>query len=215
MTGPFDWIETCPSPAYVVEEEKLLKNAQVLRDVARASGARVLLALKAFAMHPVLPLIRDFTDGVCASGAWEARLGYEFIGKDVHSYNPGFSQERLAETLKYSRHVSLNSLNQWRRFENLRQAYAQQVSFGLRINPECSASPVALYDPCAAGSRLGIRREELNDGLPAGVEGLHMHVLCEQDFSALEKVCAALETRFGEFLTQVKWLNLGGGHHIT
>lgn len=219
-----------PSPCFVVDTAALESNLAILSQVQQQSGAAILLALKAFAMHAVFPQIRAHLAGVCASGPHEARLGrYEFCrdphGGQVHTFAAAYSRSDLAQVLQLSDHVVFNSCQQWQRFRStaLSAAAAQQgrPRFGLRINPEHSEGAVALYDPCAPYSRLGITESELrrhlaeDSTLLAEISGLHMHTLCEQGADALQRTVAAMEHKFGDLLPRLKWLNLGGGHHIT
>lgn len=204
-----------PSPCFVVDETALRSNLAILADTRRRSGAKVLLALKAFAMFDQFPLIRDFLDGTCASGLYEARLGREEFKKEVHTFSPAYSYEEFEDILRLSDHVIFNSFSQWRRFKSVCMKKADDRRFGLRINPEHSEAPVPLYDPCAPKSRLGIRRSEFEGEDLGGITGLHFHVLCEQNADALERTLAAVERDFGEFLPNLEWVNFGGGHHIT
>ena len=204
-----------PSPAYVVHLGELEKNLKILDEVQQESGATILLALKGFAMFGVFPLIRKYLGGVCASGPHEAKLGAEEFKGQVHSYAAAFKEEDLLECLNHSHHIVFNSFAQWKRFRPLIEASGKKVSIGLRVNPEVSTGSVPLYDPCAPGSRLGILRSEFEENSLEGIEGLHFHTLCEQNSDDLEKTLKGFEQRFGEFLPQLKWVNFGGGHHIT
>lgn len=204
-----------PSPAYVVDLGRLRDNLKVLDAVQKRSGAKILLALKGFAMWSVFPIIRETLHGVCASSPWEARLGREEFGREVHSFSAGLRDSDVVELLESSNHLVFNSFDQLQRFRPLWQKHAGRVSIGLRVNPEHSEGHTPLYDPCAPRSRLGIRREEFQGRSLEGVEGLHFHTLCEQLFEPLERTARVFEEKFGEFLPQMKWLNLGGGHHIT
>ena len=208
-------LDRAPSPAYVVDLGKLRDNLAVLDDVQRRSGARILLALKGFSMWSVFPLIRQTLHGVCASSPWEARLGREEFGREVHSFAAGLKEGDVRELLSTSNHLVFNSFGQLERFRPLWQAERGRVSVGLRVNPEHSEGHTALYDPCAPRSRLGIRRADFEGRSLEGVEGLHFHTLCEQLFGPLARTAAAFEERFGGLLQGRKWLNLGGGHHIT
>src|SRR5512136_614707 len=208
-------LELAPSPAYVVDLGRLRENLAILDEVQRRSGAKILLALKGFAMWSVFPVIRETLHGVCASSPWEARLGREEFGREVHSFSPGLRDSDVVELLESSNHLVFNSFDQMERFRPLWQKHAERVSIGLRVNPEHSEGHTPLYDPCAPLSRLGIRRAEFEGRSLAGVEGLHFHTLCEQLFEPLERTARVFEERFGEYLPKMKWLNLGGGHHIT
>ena len=208
-------LELAPSPAYVVDLGRLRHNLAILDDVQKRSGARILMALKAFAMWSVFPIIRETLLGVCASSPWEARLGREEFGREVHSFSAAFKESDVAELLHISNHLVFNSFNQLERFRPLWEKEKGSVSVGLRVNPEHSEGHTAIYDPCAPASRLGIPRGEFDGRSLEGVEGLHFHTLCEQLFEPLERTAQAFEEKFGEFLPHMKWLNLGGGHHIT
>ncbi|GAM07868.1 carboxynorspermidine/carboxyspermidine decarboxylase [Geobacter sp. OR-1] len=206
-------LELAPSPAYVVDLGRLRHNLAILDQVQQRSGAKILMALKAFSMWSVFPIIRETLQGVCASSPWEARLGYEEFGGEVHSFAAAFKEEDVRELLTTSNHLVFNSFHQLERFRPLWEQSG--VSIGLRVNPEHSEGHTPIYDPCAPKSRLGIPRREFEDKSLAGVEGLHFHTLCEQLFEPLERTAKAFEDKFGPFLAQMKWLNLGGGHHIT
>jgi carboxyaminopropylagmatine decarboxylase len=205
--------DLAPSPAYVVDLGRLRHNLAILDQLQRRSGAKILMALKAFAMWSVFPLIRRTLQGVCASSPWEARLGREEFGGEVHSFSAAFKESDVRELLPISNHLVFNSFAQLERFRPLWEKSG--VSVGLRVNPEHSEGAVPIYDPCAPKSRLGIPRREFDGKSLDGVEGLHFHTLCEQLFAPLERTAAAFEAKFGAFLSQMKWLNLGGGHHIT
>jgi carboxyaminopropylagmatine decarboxylase len=208
-------LELAPSPAYVVDLGRLRHNLAILDEVQQRSGAKILMALKAFSMWSVFPLIRETLQGVCASSPWEARLGREEFGGEVHSFSAAFRESDVVELLEISNHLVFNSFNQLERFRPLWEKEAGRVSIGLRVNPEYSEGHTAMYDPCAPNSRLGIPRREFDGRSLSGVEGLHFHTLCEQLFEPLERTAAAFEEKFGQYLTGMKWLNLGGGHHIT
>jgi carboxynorspermidine decarboxylase len=181
--------------------------------VQRRSGAKILLALKGFAMWSVFPIIRETLHGVCASSPWEARLGREEFGREVHSFAAGLKERDVTELLQLSNHLVFNSFNQLERFRPLWEK--ERVSVGLRVNPEHSEGHTPLYDPCAPFSRLGICRAEFEGRSLSGVEGLHFHTLCEHLFEPLSRTAEVFEEKFGVFLPGMKWLNLGGGHHIT
>jgi carboxynorspermidine decarboxylase len=208
-------LQLAPSPAYVVDLARLRHNLSILDEVQKRSGARILMALKAFSMWSVFPLISQTLQGVCASSPWEARLGREEFGGEVHSFSAAFKESDVVELLQISNHLVFNSFNQLERFRPLWEKEAGRVSIGLRVNPEHSEGHTEIYDPCAPKSRLGIPRAEFEGRSLSGVEGLHFHSLCEQLFEPLERTARAFEEKFGEFLPGMKWLNLGGGHHIT
>ncbi len=206
-------LDLAPSPAYVVDLGKLRHNLAILDHVQQRSGAKILMAMKAFSMWSVFPLISKTLLGVCASSPWEARLGREEFGGEVHSFSAAFKESDVVELLQISDHLVFNSFNQLERFRSLWKKSG--VSIGLRVNPEHSEGHTEIYDPCAPKSRLGIPRAEFEGRSLIGVEGLHFHTLCEQLFEPLERTARAFEEKFGEFLPGMKWLNLGGGHHIT
>ena len=210
--------EALPSPCYVVDEVAVERNLAILAEVAEASGAKVLSALKAFSMWHFAPMVSRYLSGTCASGLHEAQLGREHYGGEGHVFGAAYSDADLAEILKIADHVVFNSSAQWRRAQPLvREALARRpgLRFGLRINPEHSEGDVPIYDPCAPGSRLGIPLSELDEQSLDGISGLHFHTLCEHDFPPLERTLAAVEERFGHLLGRMQWVNFGGGHHIT
>jgi carboxynorspermidine decarboxylase len=208
-------LELAPSPSYVVDLGRLRHNLAILDLVQQRSGAKILMALKAFALWPVFPVIRKTLHGVCASSPWEARLGREEFGREVHSFAAAFKESDVVELLAISNHLVFNSFAQLERFRPLWEKEQGRVSIGLRINPEHSEGHTPLYDPCAPGSRLGIRRAEFDGKSLKGVDGLHFHTLCEHLFEPLARTVQVVEEKFGEFLPRMKWLNLGGGHHIS
>ena len=208
-------LQLAPSPAYVVDLGQLRHNLAILDQVQQRSGAKILMALKAFSMWSVFPLIRQTLQGVCASSPWEARLGREEFGGEVHSFSAAFKESDVVELLQISNHLVFNSFNQLERFRPLWEQAKGRVSIGLRVNPEHAEGHTPMYDPCAPQSRLGIPRREFDGRSLSGVEGLHFHTLCEQLFEPLERTAKAFEENFGRFLPGMKWLNLGGGHHIT
>ena len=208
-------LQLAPSPAYVVDLGRLRHNLAILDEVQRRSGAKILMALKAFSMWSVFPIIRETLHGVCASSPWEARLGREEFGREVHSFSAAFKESDVVELLGISNHLVFNSFNQLERFRPQWEKAAGRVSIGLRINPEHTEGHTPIYDPCAPCSRLGIPRREFEGRSLSGVEGLHFHTLCEHLFEPLARTAAVFEEKFGRFLPQMKWLNFGGGHHIT
>jgi carboxynorspermidine decarboxylase len=208
-------LKLSPSPAYVVDLGRLRHNLSILDDVQKRSGAKILMAMKAFSMWSVFPLIRQTLQGVCASSPWEARLGYEEFGGEIHSFAAAFKESDVIELLQISNHLVFNSFNQLDRFRPLWEKEQGRVSIGLRVNPEHTEGHTAIYDPCAPCSRLGIPRAEFEGRSLDGVDGLHFHTLCEQLFEPLERTAKVFEEKFGHLLHGMKWLNLGGGHHIT
>lgn len=208
-------LELAPSPAYVVDLGRLRHNLAILDQVQSRSGAKILLALKAFAMWSTFPLIRQTLHGVCASSPWEAQLGREEFGREVHSFSAAFKESDVRALLPISDHLVFNSFAQFERFRPLWEKERGRVSIGLRVNPEHSEGHTEIYDPCAPKSRLGIPRREFDGQSLEGVDGLHFHTLCEQLFEPLERTAKVFEEKFGAFLPGMKWLNFGGGHHIT
>lgn len=207
-----------PSPCFVVDEFVLESNLQILAGVQRDAEARVLLALKAFSMFSAAGLIKRHLHGVAASGLWEAKLGREEFGGEVHVYSPAFSPDDLSQILTLADHVVFNSPEQWLRYRDYALTALQErpsLRFGLRINPQHSEGTNPLYDPCAPCSRLGSVRAAL-DGLDfTGISGLHFHTLCEQGLEPLQRTVAAVENRFGDLFGKLDWINFGGGHLIT
>jgi carboxynorspermidine decarboxylase len=199
----------------VIDVAALEHNLRTLADVQKSAGCSILLALKGFATWSTFPLVGKHLAGVAASGPDEARLGREELGKQVHTYCPAFSEETLLETIRYSDHVVFNSPSQAARFRDVIAEHSSDVKFGLRINPEHSEVDVAIYDPCAPGSRLGTTRAELSKFDLVGITGFHFHTLCENGADALERTLRVVEERFGPWLGALEWVNFGGGHHIS
>ncbi|NQM13842.1 carboxynorspermidine decarboxylase [Streptococcus suis] len=207
-------IDQVQTPAYVIDEAKLINNLEILKSVQDRTGCKVLLAQKAFSMYATYPLISQYLAGTTASGLYEARLGREEFGGEVHVFAPAFKGADLEEILEIADHIVFNSERQLRK--HVDKCRAAGVSVGLRINPECSTQgDHALYDPCAAGSRFGVRIDQFSEDLLDLVDGLHFHTLCEQNSDDLKKTLDAVEAKFGPYLHRIKWLNMGGGHHVT
>jgi len=212
-----------PSPCFVVDRAAVEANLQVLHRVQAESGAKVLAALKAFSCWELGPLTAHYLSGICASGLHEALLGQEFYrgaegDNEIHVFSAAYSAADLTEILKIAHHVVFNSFGQWQRFQPLLQAAKAArpaLAFGLRINPEHSEGEVAIYDPCAPGSRLGIPLSQFEGQSLAGISGLHFHTLCEQGYAPLERTLAAVEAKFGHLLGQMEWVNFGGGHWVS
>ena len=208
-------LKVLPTPCYVVDEARLIKNLELLRYVQQETGCHILLAQKCFSMFRLYPLMGEYLAGTTASGIFEARLGHEEMGKENHVFAPAFKSEDMRELVQICDHIVFNSIAQLEKHRELWEN--ANTSVGIRINPECSTqeSEHAIYDPCAVGSRLGVTLANFPEELPAGVEGLHFHTLCEQNSDDLLTTFKAFEAKFGKFFGQLKWLNLGGGHHIT
>lgn len=208
-------IQTIPSPCYVIEESLLRRNLTLIKDVKERAGIEIIMALKAFAMWKVFPIVREYIPYATASSVYEARLVYEELGTPAHTYSPAYTEADFPHLLKCSSHITFNSLSQFERFYPMVVADDRRISCGLRINPEYSDVATELYNPCAPGSRMGITSDKLPDQLPEGVEGLHFHTLCESSAQDLANTLQAVEQRFGRWLSQVRWLNMGGGHLMT
>ena len=210
-----DVLQKLPTPCYVVDEAKLVKNLELLKYVQEESGCHILLAQKCFSMFRLYPLMGKYLAGTTASGIFEAKLGYEEMGKENHVFAPAFKKEDMAELVKICDHIIFNSFRQFELHKDVCKAAG--VSVGIRVNPECSTQEGehAIYDPCAYGSRLGVTLANFPEELPAEIEGLHFHTLCEQNADDLITTFKAFETKFGKYFDKLKWINLGGGHHIT
>lgn len=217
--SPEELFGKLPTPCYILDEAMLRQNGEILSGVAQRTGCRILLAQKAFSNYDLYPVLSPYLDGTEASGLYEARLGAEEMpGKEVHVFCAAYREEEFDELLRYVDHIVFNSPRQLERFGPLARKAGKSV--GLRINPECSTQEGhAIYDPCAPGSRLGVTRAQWDAGMSSELigllEGLHFHTLCEQDSDALEITLNAVAERFGSILPRMKWLNFGGGHHIT
>ena len=204
--------EELPSPCYVCEEELLENNLKLLKRVQTEAGIKILLALKGFALYSSFDLCKEYLEGCCASGLHEALLASNEFGKEVHTYSPAFKEEEMDEIAEISHHVVFNSFNQ---LKALKHKVIGKSSIGLRVNPEYSSVEVDLYNPCGLNSRLGITRVNFQRDNLEDIDGLHFHALCEQNVDALQGALKNFEEKFGEFLPQMKWVNFGGGHHIT
>ncbi|MCV6606723.1 MAG: carboxynorspermidine decarboxylase [Campylobacterales bacterium] len=200
------------TPMFVCEEELLEKNLKILDKIQERTGAKILLALKGFSLYSTFPLISKYLHGCCASGLNEAKLAKEEFKKEVHTYSPAFKEEEIEEILEISDHVVFNSVSQIKKY---REEAKKKASIGLRINPEISCSPVEMYSPCGAYSRLGTTIENFDEEILQDLDGLHFHALCEESAEALEKVLASFEEKFGKYIKDLEWVNFGGGHHIT
>lgn len=202
-----------PSPCFVLDEVKFRNNLELIRSVKDQAGIEIILAFKAFAMWSAFPIVREYIPCSTASSLAEARLAFEEMGSPAHTYAPAYSDKEFDEIMQYSSHITFNSLAQFEKFYPRTQFY--NISCGLRINPEFSDVGTDLYNPCSPGSRLGIIAEKLGNKLPTGVEGLHFHTLCESNSFDLERTLLVVEQKFGHLFSQIKWLNMGGGHLMT
>ena len=204
-----------PSPCWLLEESLLIDNLKRLKHLQNKSGAKVLLALKGYALWQSFNTIRPYLDGCCASGLHEAKLAAEVFKKEVHTYAPAFKEEELQEIAKISHHLVFNSPSQFIRFSSKAKEINPSLSLGLRVNPEYSVSPKEIYNPCGLHSRLGTSIENFDESIVEDLDGLHFHALCEQDADALEAVLKNFEAKFGKYIPHMQWINFGGGHHIT
>lgn len=204
-----------PSPCYIVDERLLKKNLELLDYVQKRTGCKILLAQKGFSMHAVYPLVGEYLHGVTSSSLFEARLGYEKMGKEVHVYAPAYMDGEFDELMKCSDHIVFNSFSQWNKFKDRIKNNPKKIGCGLRVNPEYSEITTPIYDPCYANSRLGITLANFKPEELEGIEGLHFHTMCEQNSDVLERTIKVVDEKFGEYIKNMKWLNMGGGHHIT
>jgi len=204
-----------PSPCWLLEESLLTKNLELLKYIQEQSGSKVLLALKGYALWKSFDIIKPYMNGCCASGLYEAKLAHETFAKEVHTYSPAFKEEEMEEIAKISHHLVFNSPEQFKYFSKKAKNINSDISLGLRINPEYSASPKEIYNPCGLNSRLGTTINNFDETVLADCDGLHFHALCEQDSDALESVLKNFEDKFDKYILQMKWVNFGGGHHIT
>ena len=205
-------INQIPSPCYVLEEELLRRNLTLIKRVKDTAGVDIILAFKAFAMWKAFPIIREYIPHSTASSPLEAQLAFEEMGSKAHTFSPAYTEKDFPTIMKYSSHITFNSLAQFERFYPMAKG---NVSCGVRINPEYSSVETDLYNPCAPGSRLGVAAAYLPDELPEGIEGFHFHTLCESTSFDLEKTLVHVEQKFGKYLPRLKWLNMGGGHLMT
>lgn len=206
--------EELPTPCYVVDEKLLENNLKILNGVMERTGAKIVLAQKAFSMFKLYPLLAKYLNGTTASGLYEARLGYEEMGKENHVFSPAYRDDEMDEIVLICDHIIFNSFSQLEKFKDKVLKAGKKV--GLRINPECSTQDGhAIYDPCSPGSRLGVTVDQFRSELLKGVSGLHFHTLCQQNADDLETTLHAVEENFGQWLPQMEWINIGGGHHIT
>lgn len=208
-------ISRIPSPCFVLDEALLRRNLELINRVQQAAGVQIILAFKGFAMWSTFPLVRQYLSGATASSLNEARLCYEEMKTKAHTYAVAYLPREFGRILRYSSHLTFNSLSEYRRFRRRVERHPEPISMGLRVNPEWSPVGTALYNPASPGSRLGEVAENLTQGLPKDIEGLHFHTLCESSSYDLEKTLEHFEARFGAFLPQLRWVNFGGGHLMT
>ena len=204
-----------PSPAFVLDEKLLRNNLELINRVQKEAGIEIILAFKGFAMWSAFPLVREYLNGATASSLFEAKLCFEEMNTRAHVYSPVYFENEFEELMKYSSHIVFNSISQFQKFYPETINADHPISCGIRVNPEFSDVGTDLYNPSAPGSRLGVGSDEFPEILPDGIEGIHFHVLCESDSFSLEKVLENLEDKFGKYLHQVNWVNMGGGHLMT
>ncbi|WP_373512037.1 carboxynorspermidine decarboxylase [Persicitalea sp.] len=209
-----------PSPCYVLDEKLLRANLELIDSVQQEAGCKIILALKAFSMYSVFPIVGEYLSGATASSLNEVKLINDFMGEKAHTYIPAYLDAEFAEVLERSSHLTFNTLSQFERFKDRvwdfnKENPDQRISVGIRVNPQYSEVEAEMYNPCIPGSRLGETRDKFGDTLPEGVEGIHFHTLCENGSDTLERTLETLEAKFGNLLHQAKWLNMGGGHLMT
>lgn len=205
----------CPTPCYVVDERLLEKNLKILHSVQEQTGCSILLALKGFSMFSVFPMVGKYLKGITASSLFEARLGYEEMGKEVHIYSPAYLDEEFDEIIRYCDHIVFNSFSQWKHYKERVIGSGKQVECGIRINPEYSEIETPIYNPCYQNSRLGVTLDNFRPDELEGIKGLHFHTMCEQNSDTLERTIKVVDEKFGSYISRMKWINMGGGHHIT
>ncbi|GAB5081392.1 carboxynorspermidine decarboxylase [Hominimerdicola sp. 21CYCFAH17_S] len=203
------------TPCYIVDEAELMRNLEILRNTAKISGCKILLAQKAFSMYSVYPLISRYLDGTAASGLFEAKLGREHFGKEVHVFSPAYTEDEMDSLVKIADNIVFNSFRQWDKYKYKVKSCGRNISCGIRVNPEYSEIDTEIYDPCAPNSRLGVTADQFDESKLGGIDGLHFHTLCEQDSDTLKRTLTYFEKSFGKYLYNMKWVNFGGGHHIT
>lgn len=208
-------LKCIPSPCYVIDETKLIYNLEILKSVQDRTGCKILLAQKAFSNFAFYPLIGKYIAGVTASGLFEAKLGFEEMGKENHVYAPAYTEYDMSELIKICDHIVFNSFNQWEKHKNTVKMSKRNIECGIRINPEYSEIETDIYNPCFNGSRMGVTLKNFEENKLDGISGLHFHTMCEQNSDTLERTIKVVDEKFGKYLKNMKWINFGGGHHIT
>lgn len=211
------WTEKVETPCYVIDEKQLRKNLELLKYVREKAGCKILLAQKAFSAYATYPLIAQYLDGCTASGIFEARLGFEEFGKENHIFSPAYPEKDFDEIVKICDHILFNSPKQWAKFREKVRASSNYIQAGIRVNPEYSEIETDIYNPCFTGSRLGVTLSQFKEDLALvdGIDGLHFHTMCEQNSDVLARTVPVFEEKFGFMFDRIKWVNFGGGHHIT
>lgn len=209
-------LQELKTPCYVLDENLLIKNLEILKEIEDKTGCHILLAQKAFSMYSEYPLISKYLSGVTSSSLFEARLGYEEMKKEVHIYAPAYREDEIDDILKYSDHIVFNSFNQYRKYKDKINNYKnKKIECGIRINPEYSEIETYIYNPCFKNSRLGVTLDNFDEKDLEGIDGLHFHCMCEENSDTLERIIKVVEEKFGKYFNKIKWINFGGGHHIT
>ncbi|HHT56302.1 carboxynorspermidine decarboxylase [Herbinix luporum] len=209
-------ISKLPTPIYIVDERLLEKNLKILKSVMDSTNCKILLAQKAFSMFYLYPLIGNYLKGTAASSLFEARLGFEKMkGREVHIYSPAYKEEEFDEILRICDYIIFNSFTQWNKYKDKVKAARKKTQCGLRINPEYSEIGTDIYNPCYTGSRLGITLDNFREDDLQGIDGLHFHTMCEQNSDVLKRTLEVVDRKFGKYIEKMKWVNFGGGHHIT
>ncbi|MCX7658360.1 MAG: carboxynorspermidine decarboxylase, partial [Oscillospiraceae bacterium] len=204
-----------PSPCYIVDERLLVKNLETLKSVRERTGCKILLAQKGFSMFSLYPLIRKYLDGTTASSLFEAKLGHEEMGGETHIFAPAYRDDEFEEIIKICDHIVFNSFSQWKKFKSRIKEQNRKIECGIRINPEYSEIKTDIYNPCFKNSRLGVTLENFEPDMLDAIDGLHFHTMCEQNSDVLERTIKVVDEKFGKYISRMKWLNFGGGHHIT
>ncbi|MDE5649101.1 MAG: carboxynorspermidine decarboxylase, partial [Oscillospiraceae bacterium] len=208
-------LESIPSPCYVIDEAKLINNLEILKSVQDRTDCKILLAQKAFSNFAFYPLIGKYISGVTASGLFEAKLGFEEMHKENHVYAPAYTENDMSELIKICDHIVINSFSQWEKHKNTIKNSERNIECGIRINPEYSEIETDIYNPCFKGSRMGVTLKNFDESKLDGISGLHFHTMCEQNSDTLERTVKVVDEKFGKYLKNMKWINFGGGHHIT
>ena len=203
------------TPCYILDEKKLIKNLEILQQIQNQTGCKILLAQKAFSMFSVYPLIKKYISGTTASGIFEAKLGFEEMGKENHIFAPAYPDKDMDEIIRICDHIVFNSFSQWNKYRDKIIKSPDSPECGIRINPQYSEIETDIYNPCFSGSRMGITLENFDDTALEGISGLHFHTMCEQNSDTLERTIKVVDEKFGRYLKNMKWINFGGGHHIT
>ncbi len=208
-------ISNLKTPCYLLDERLLIKNLEILKGIQDRTGCKILLAQKCFSMFSEYPLMAKYLSGTTASGLHEAKLGHEEFGKETHIFSPAYPPQDFDEILQICDHIVFNSTKQWNKYKDKVLSSSKHVSCGLRVNPEYSEIETDIYNPCFTGSRLGTTLSNIDESLLDGLEGIHFHTMCEQGADTLKRTIKVVDEKFGKYIANMKWINFGGGHHIT